>query len=178
MLANMYGPKSGGIKTTLNSLSQQYEKLGHEVLVITPSDKDFVEQVGFIKKVSIASPSIPYTGGYRIIVRSKKIIEVLNSFHPDIIEISDRTTLISVARWARGKKIPTVFFAHERLDGVLSAKFLLSLPNGTMKSFNELELVLKSITPSFSSANKTLSIPIPNPIPLSSEPPSSLIRPS
>ena len=127
MLANMYGPKSGGIKTTLNSLSQQYEKLGHEVLVITPSDKDFVEQVGFIKKVSIASPSIPYTGGYRIIVRSKKIIEVLNSFHPDIIEISDRTTLISVARWARGKKIPTVFFAHERLDGVLSA-FLPRFP--------------------------------------------------
>ncbi|NBY39234.1 MAG: hypothetical protein EBQ63_07455, partial [Actinobacteria bacterium] len=46
---------------------------------------------------------------------------ILETFQPDVIEISDRSTLLHIAHWAKTKKIHTAVFAHERLDGVLSA---------------------------------------------------------
>lgn len=38
---------------------------------------------------------------------------------PDVIELSDRTTLSWLPEWAASREIPTVFIAHERLEAVL-----------------------------------------------------------
>jgi alpha-1,6-mannosyltransferase len=64
---------------------------------------------------------IPFSGGYRIILNTARVIKTLNDFDVERLEVSDRTTLLRVARWARRRSIPTIFFAHERLDGVISA---------------------------------------------------------
>jgi alpha-1,6-mannosyltransferase len=118
-IANMYGPKSGGLRTTMNELSLQYAKLGHTVLLIVPGKKDSYENSGAISRITVAAPQIPFSGGYRMILKPKKVIGRLQDFRPDILEISDRTTLLTVARWARSRGIPTTFFAHERVDGIV-----------------------------------------------------------
>jgi alpha-1,6-mannosyltransferase len=58
----------------------------------------------------------------RSLVRSELV-----KFNPDVLELSDRTTLLKIARWARDRGIQTSFFAHERLDGVINA-FAPNLP--------------------------------------------------
>lgn len=126
-IANMYGPKSGGLRTTMNELSLQYAQSGHTVLLIVPGKKDSYESNGAVSRVTIAAPQIPFSGGYRIILNRRKVIGRLQDFRPDILEISDRTTLLTVARWARSRGIPTTFFAHERVDGIVRS-FARHLP--------------------------------------------------
>ena len=126
-IANMYGPKSGGLRTTMNELSLQYAQSGHTALLIVPGKKDSYESNGAVSRVTIAAPQIPFSGGYRIILNRRKVSARLQDFRPDILEISDRTTLLTVARWARSRGIPTTFFAHERVDGIVRS-FARHLP--------------------------------------------------
>ena len=122
----MYGPKSGGLKTAMNSLSREYEKLGHDVLLVVPGKKDGFSRTGNITTAVVSSPVIPFSGGYRIILDSSEVIRLVKNFDAQVLEVSDRTTLLRVSRWARKRSIPTIFFAHERVDGVINAfgKFL------------------------------------------------------
>lgn len=122
-IANMYGPKSGGLRTTMNELSQEYARRGNQILLIYPGQTDSHSAVGSVSRVTISGPKIPFSGGYRIILRPKKVIAKLAEFNPEIIEISDRTTLLKVSRWAQNEKIPSTFFAHERVDGIVRSFF-------------------------------------------------------
>ncbi|WP_348523386.1 glycosyltransferase [Demequina litorisediminis] len=54
-------------------------------------------------------------------MRLPEVHEVLTAFAPDVLEVSDRTTLRPLGDWARAAGIPSVFFAHERVDGVVRA---------------------------------------------------------
>ena len=119
-IANLYSPQSGGIKRFINELSQQYGNLGHHVTVILPAKTDTFQIRENVSIIQLKSPPLPFSGGYRIITRIKSVIELLKDFEPDVVEISDRLTLLLVAKWCRKKSIMTVFFAHERLDGVLA----------------------------------------------------------
>lgn len=120
-IANMYGPKSGGLRTAMISLSREYEQMGHEILLVVPGKENSRKRIGNITTVTIASPVIPFSGGYRIILNSSEVIRLVKSFDAQVLEISDRTTLLRVSRWARRRSIPTIFFAHERVDGVINA---------------------------------------------------------
>ena len=121
----MYGPKSGGLKTTVNEISRRYAEIGNEVLVIIPDKESQLTGSPNLTFHRLQSPVIPYSGGYRVITKVRKVISLLDDFAPDVIEISDRSTLLIVAAWAKRKGIPTTFFAHERLDEVLHSFFPL-----------------------------------------------------
>ena len=118
-IANMYGPKSGGLRTTVDALASQYEILGHQVLTVVPGKKYSAKQVGDWTQITVPGVVVPLTGGYRIILRRGVVRNELVRFNPDVLELSDRTTLLKIARWARDRGIQTSFFAHERLDGVV-----------------------------------------------------------
>ena len=122
-IANLYGPKSGGLRTTVDALGKMYADRGHQVLSVVPGPSYKIARDQGITRVVIPGVQIPFSGGYRIILRTKLVKKILAEFAPDVLEISDRTTLLSVARWARRRGISTYFFAHERVDGVLRAFF-------------------------------------------------------
>lgn len=126
-IANMYGPKSGGLRTTVDALASQYEILGHQVLTVVPGKDYSAKQTGDWTQITVPGVVVPLSGGYRIILRRKFVKNELRRFNPDVLELSDRTTLLKVARWARNRGIQTSFFAHERLDGVINA-FAPALP--------------------------------------------------
>jgi alpha-1,6-mannosyltransferase len=111
----------------MDELSAQYARLGNPVLLVVPGKRDTCTKSGLVTHITIAAPIIPFSGGYRIILRTGKVIERIKDFNPDVIEISDRTTLLKVARWAKELGIPTTFFAHERVDGIVKS-FAGSLP--------------------------------------------------
>jgi len=69
----------------------------------------------------VRSPLVPFSGGYRVITRTREVRGILTGFAPDVLEVSDRTTLRSVGGWASSRGIPSAFFAHERADGILHA---------------------------------------------------------
>lgn len=126
-IANLYGPKSGGLRTSMNALAQEYVELGHQVLLVVPGKVSKSSVVGGVKIIEVGAKKIPFTGGYRIILNLAPVKAALENFKPDQIEISDRTTLLSIADWARVRDIPTLFFAHERVDGLLNT-FIPYLP--------------------------------------------------
>ena len=126
-IANMYGPKSGGLRTTVDALASQYEILGHQVLTVVPGKKYLAVRHGNWTQITVPGVVVPFSGGYRMIVRRSLVRNELIRFKPDVLELSDRTTLLKIARWARDRGIQTSFFAHERLDGVINA-FAPNLP--------------------------------------------------
>jgi alpha-1,6-mannosyltransferase len=120
-IANFYGPTSGGLRTAMHALGEQYVGAGHEVLLIVPGAAAADEATPFGRRITVAAPIVPFTGGYRAIVRVKRVRAALADFVPDVLEVSDRTTLRSLGRWASARGIPSIFFAHERADGVLNS---------------------------------------------------------
>jgi len=120
-IANFYGPTSGGLRTAMHALGSGYRERGHEVLLVVPGERDLVEDTPYGTRVTVGAPIIPGSGGYRVIVRTRKVRKVLADFAPDVLEVSDRTTLRSLGAWAVKRGIPSAFFAHERADGILAA---------------------------------------------------------
>lgn len=120
-IANFYGPTSGGLRTAMHALGSGYRERGHEVMLVVPGPRDVVEDTPFGTRVSVRSPIVPGSGGYRVILRRRKVQRILAGFAPDVLEVSDRTTLRSLGAWAKRKSIPSTFFAHERADGILAA---------------------------------------------------------
>lgn len=120
-VANFYGPKSGGLRTSVQALGRGYRAAGHEFTVITPGERDAVSHTDFGTSIALAGPVVPGSGGYRMILRPAAVRRLLTRLRPDRLEVSDRTTLHGLGAWARTRRIPAVFFAHERVDGVLTA---------------------------------------------------------
>jgi alpha-1,6-mannosyltransferase len=120
-IANFYGPTSGGLRTAMHALGSGYRERGHEVLLVVPGERDLVEDTPYGTRVTVAAPIVPGSGGYRVIVRTRKVRRALADFAPDVLEVSDRTTLRSLGGWAVRRGIPSAFFAHERADGILAA---------------------------------------------------------
>ena len=66
-IANFYGPKSGGIKTTLHNLGSGYTAEGHEFIYVVPGKKFGREETTHGACISLPSWQIPFSGGYRVI---------------------------------------------------------------------------------------------------------------
>ena len=120
-IANFYGPTSGGLRTAMHALGAGYRELGHEMLLVVPGPDDADEDTPYGRRITVRSPIVPGTGGYRVIVRTWRVRRILRDFAPDVLEVSDRTTLRGLGRWSRRRGIPSVFFSHERADGILRA---------------------------------------------------------
>ncbi|MET9268848.1 glycosyltransferase [Kribbella sp. NPDC003557] len=117
-LANFVGPTSGGMRTAIEHIGQGYVEAGAERIVITPGERDSVVETELGTIVRVKAPKV--SGGYRLITTPWTVIDVLKRFRPTTVEISDKSTLLPVARWARKNDIGTVLFSHERLDAMLA----------------------------------------------------------
>lgn len=127
-IANFFGPKSGGLKTSMIELAKQYSSRDINCLQIIPGIYFTHTSTSYADVITIPSWKIPFSGGYRMIIKTSKIKKILSDFSPDVIEINDRLTLIGIAPWAKQRGIKTVLFAHEILTNVLKA-FFPFIPN-------------------------------------------------
>jgi len=119
-IANFYGPKSGGIRTTLHELGKGYQSKGHEFIYVVPGTSFYCEETPSGKRVTLPSVVLPFSGGYRVIINTRQVKRLIITLAPDRLEISDRFTLTGVGKWATTRNIPSVVFSHESLRGLIA----------------------------------------------------------
>ena len=119
-LANFVGPASGGMKTAVAHLGAGYVGAGAERLLVIPGPHDASVRTAAGRVVQLRAPRVG--GGYRLIVEPWRVIQALEAFAPTSLEISDKSTLLPVARWARRQGVASMLFSHERLDAMLSLR--------------------------------------------------------
>lgn len=117
-LANFVGPHSGGIRTALAQWAAHYTAAGHEVVAIIPEFDDWTWDT---PARVLAMPSRPLRNHYRVITRRAPVVTALEHVRPDVVEVSDRTTLRWIGPWARSAAIASVFVSHEHVTDVARA---------------------------------------------------------
>ncbi|GEP33772.1 GDP-mannose-dependent alpha-(1-6)-phosphatidylinositol dimannoside mannosyltransferase [Nocardioides szechwanensis] len=119
-LANFIGPASGGMKHAVDALGRGYVAAGVERLLVIPGPVDAVTATEHGDVVQVRAPRVG--SGYRLILEPWRVIEVLEEFRPTSVELSDKLTLLPVARWARRRGVGTVLISHERLDDMFAMR--------------------------------------------------------
>jgi alpha-1,6-mannosyltransferase len=118
-LANYVAPHSGGLRTSLRELGAGYLAAGHEPVLIIPGERDSDEQTPQGRVITLSGPRLPFTGGYRALLRKQQVAGLLSELEPDTLEVSDRTTLRWTGRWAREHGVPAVMISHESLTALM-----------------------------------------------------------
>ena len=118
-LANYVAPHSGGLRTSLRELGAGYLAAGHEPVLIIPGEQDSDEQTPQGRVITMSGPRLPFTGGYRVLLRTRGVAALLAELRPDTLEVSDRTTLRWSGRWAREHGVPAVMISHESLTALM-----------------------------------------------------------
>jgi alpha-1,6-mannosyltransferase len=120
-LANFYSPTSGGLRTVVDTLGRGYLASGHERVLVVPGQHRARTrtEAGLV----ITLPGVPVSGGYRVLPRTAAVLRELDDLGDDLsIEVSDKTTLLSVTDWARERGVRAVLLSHERLDRWIEAR--------------------------------------------------------
>lgn len=120
-LANFYSPTSGGLRTTLHRLAEEYERAGHEVVRIVPGQRLQHGRHGATRHIEVRGHRLGRTG-YRVVLDRAIVESLIAQINPDVIELSDKTTLVGTAQAARERGVPVVMLSHERLDTILGAR--------------------------------------------------------
>ena len=131
-IANFYGPNSGGIKTTIHELGRGYQRYGNEFIYIVPGPKFMQESTIFGTEICLPGRTLPGSGGYQVIASKRQLRNLLEFLQPDIVEVSDRFTLIWIGKWAKRQKIKSVVFSHETLLGLIQ-RFIPLIPKSMAK---------------------------------------------
>ena len=118
-VANFVTARSGGLRTALRELGAGYEAAGHESVLVIPGAEAQVERTRQGKIVTLPGPQVPGMGGYRVLLDRNRLAATLRELAPDRIEVSDRTTLRWLGKWARRNGIPSMMVSHESLDGLV-----------------------------------------------------------
>jgi alpha-1,6-mannosyltransferase len=87
---------------------------------VVPGPRDARTSTPHGDVVEVRAPLVG--GGYRLILEPWRVVDVLERFAPTSLEVSDKSTLLPVTRWARRAGVPAVLFSHERLDAMLSLR--------------------------------------------------------
>lgn len=118
-VANFVGPHSGGLRTSLRELGEGYLAAGHEPVLIIPGELDSEQQTTQGRVITLRGPRMPFSGGYRVLLRRRPVAALVSELRPDTLEVSDRTTLRWTGRWARAHGVPAVMISHESLTALL-----------------------------------------------------------
>jgi alpha-1,6-mannosyltransferase len=123
-LANFVAPHSGGLRTSLAELGAGYLAAGHEPVLVIPGERDGDERCAQGRVVTLRAPRVPFTGGYRVLWRRRRLVRLLVALRPDALEVSDRTTLRWTGAWAREHGVPAVMVSHESVTALLKLTWL------------------------------------------------------
>ncbi len=125
-LANFVAPHSGGLRTSLAELGAGYLAAGHEPVLVIPGERDSDQPTAQGRVITLRAPRVPFAGGYRVLWRRRRLARLLTRLQPDVLEVSDRTTLRWTGAWARQRGVPAVMVSHESVTALL--KVTLSGP--------------------------------------------------
>jgi alpha-1,6-mannosyltransferase len=123
-LANFVAPRSGGLRTSLAELGAGYLAAGHEPVLVIPGERDGDERCAQGRVITLRAPRVPFTGGYRVLWRRRRLAALLAALRPDALEVSDRTTLRWTGAWARDHGVPAIMVSHESVSALLKLTWM------------------------------------------------------
>jgi alpha-1,6-mannosyltransferase len=118
-LTQSWSDVGGGVRTyLLHKRRHILEQTPHSHLMIIPGDRDAVIEEERAITVTIASPHVPGSPHYRLMLRSRAVRAALERFSPDLIECQDAYNL------------PWTAIAHRRRhpDTALIAAYMTDFP--------------------------------------------------
>ncbi|WP_240746733.1 glycosyltransferase [Cryptosporangium phraense] len=118
-MANFVGPRSGGLRTALHELGRGYLAAGHCPVLIVPGPHFKDEETPQGRVITLPGPTVPWMGGYRVVLGRRRLTSLLDSLNPDRLEVSDRTTLRWTGSWARRHGVPSIMVSHENVTALL-----------------------------------------------------------
>jgi alpha-1,6-mannosyltransferase len=96
-----YSPSGGGVRTYVDAKLRSASRLGHEIIVLAPSDKAEVTEIAPGAVIAgIPAPTMPFDRRYRYFNDSARLHDELDRWRPDHVECSSPWSSASaVARW-------------------------------------------------------------------------------
>ncbi|MFZ4514937.1 MAG: glycosyltransferase [Acidimicrobiia bacterium] len=126
------GSRSGGVWTYLEETGRQYGAQGIERVLIFPGPAFRVDRLDrFDVRITLPARSLPRSGGYRMLLDTALVRSVVKSAASGArthLELSDKSGLFGLGRYAQQLGMPTVLFSHERIGEVMSARFPRVVP--------------------------------------------------
>lgn len=104
-LTQSYAATGGGVRTYLHAKrSHLLDHTDHEHVLIVPGPEDETRSDGRSTTYRVASPPVPGAPPYRLLLRSDKVLRLLERERPDIIEVHCTYNLPWTALWHRRKR--------------------------------------------------------------------------
>ncbi len=119
LATNAYGPTTGGVRTTIDTLRQRYAAAGHEVALLVPGPDDHEADDAYGPLVQLRGQELFWNRAYRNIFNLRAARRAIDRLRPDAIELHDKWTLPRLARELAAEGRSVVGFSLERLDCVL-----------------------------------------------------------
>lgn len=96
-----YSPKGGGVRTYVDRKLIEGPKAGHEIVVIAPGPRSWIEQRGEGARIIwLKSPKFPLDGNYHYFADQPALHALLDREAPDVVEVSSPWRSASmVAEW-------------------------------------------------------------------------------
>jgi endonuclease/exonuclease/phosphatase family metal-dependent hydrolase/glycosyltransferase involved in cell wall biosynthesis len=132
MMTNSYAPMVGGIEESIRTFTHEFEKLGHEVIIVAPEcDGAPLDEVGVIRLRAIQH--INHSDFGIALPMSSLLPELLKTFMPDIIHCHHPFWIGDIAlRLSSKNSIPLVFTYHTMFEQHMH---YLPIQNDAMKRF-------------------------------------------
>ena len=112
-----YAATGGGIRTYLTEKRRYIDQhTAHRHVLIVPGPEDKVIEDGRHITFEIASPKVPGSPMYRLLLRSKSVIRALRLYAPDFVECLDAYNLPWAALSFRKERPSTTLIAGYRTD--------------------------------------------------------------
>ncbi|MEZ5656360.1 MAG: glycosyltransferase [Sphingobium sp.] len=112
-----YSPSGGGVRTYIHQKLKIGPRLGHEIVIIAPGDKNRSERLGEkARLITIASPRFPLDRKYWYFDDESALYAVLDHECPDVVEVSSPwRSPMTVARW-RGSALRSLVMHADPLS--------------------------------------------------------------
>lgn len=116
-LTQSWSDVGGGVRTyLLHKRRHILDSTPHSHLMIVPGDRDQVVEEGRTITVTIASPRVPGSPHYRLMLRNRAVRAALERFRPDVIECQDAYNLPWAAIGHRRRHPDTALVAAYMTD--------------------------------------------------------------
>jgi alpha-1,6-mannosyltransferase len=101
-LTQSYAETGGGVRTYLHAKRDHIlDRTDHQHVLIVPGPDDERTPNGRSTTYRIASPRVPGSPAYRLLLRSDKVLRILREERPDVIEVHCTYNLPWTALWHR-----------------------------------------------------------------------------
>jgi alpha-1,6-mannosyltransferase len=123
-LTQSYAPTGGGVRTMLHAeRSWCAGHAGMQHVLVVPGAVDSVTRGDRATTFTIASPLVPGSSTYRLLLRSDKVLRVLRAEMPDVVEVHCAYNL----SW-------TALLHRRRHGGIVSGVYMTDLPVAYVES--------------------------------------------